>query len=108
MRLITRRHLQQAKDAYPDAAKELNAWEAIVSKARWFSFRDLRQTFGDADALDGYIIFNIRGNRYRLITVVHYCKTIRGRVTTGVIYIRSFLTHKQYDNRDNWDKEFGR
>jgi mRNA interferase HigB len=108
MRLVTKRHLQHANDAYPDAAKELNAWEAVVSKARWFSFHDLRQTLGDADAVDGYVVFNIRGNRYRLITVVHYCKLIGERVTTGVIYIRSFLTHKEYDNRANWDKEHRR
>jgi mRNA interferase HigB len=108
MRLITRQHLQQAKDAYPDAAKELSAWEAIVSKARWFNFHDLRQTFADADAADGYVVFNIRGNRYRLITVVHYSKVIGKRVTTGVTYIRSFLTRKEYDRRANWDKEHGR
>jgi mRNA interferase HigB len=108
MRLVTKRHLQQAKNAYPDAKKNLIAWEAIVSRARWFRFEDLRRTFGDADAVDGYVIFNIHGNHYRLITVVHYSKVMGKRVTTGVIYIRSFLTHKQYDNRANWDKEFGR
>jgi mRNA interferase HigB len=108
MRLVTRRHLQQAKDAYSDAAKELNAWESVVSNARWFSFHDLRQTFADADAVSGYVIFNICGNRYRLVTVVHYCKTVGRRTTTGVVYIRSFLTHKEYDNPANWDKEYGR
>jgi len=68
--------------------------------AEFFGGRDV---FQDADAVDGYVIFNIRRNRYRLITVVHYARPNTG----GHIYIRSFLTHKQYDNRSNWDRRFG-
>jgi mRNA interferase HigB len=53
--------------------------------------------------VDGYVIFNIRGNRYRLITVIHYVKTIEGRLTKGFVYIRSFLTHKEYNDTNKWD-----
>ena len=53
------------------------------------------------------MIFNIRQNRYRLITVIHYAKTTAQKRTQGHVYIRSFLTHKEYDNPANWDKEFG-
>jgi len=53
------------------------------------------------------VIFNIRQNRYRLITVIHYAKTTSEKKTEGHVYIRSFLTHKQYDNRSNWDRRFG-
>jgi mRNA interferase HigB len=63
--------------------------------------------FKDADPVDGYVIFNIRQNRYRLITVVHYAKTTDKRRTEGHVYIRSFLTHKEYDHRGNWDGRFG-
>jgi mRNA interferase HigB len=63
--------------------------------------------FKDADPVDGYVIFNIRQNRYRLITVVHYSKTMDEKQTEGPVYIRSFLTHKEYDNRSNWDRRFG-
>jgi mRNA interferase HigB len=63
--------------------------------------------FKDADLVDGYVIFNIRQNRYRLITVVHYSKTMHEKQTEGHVYIRSFLTHKEYDNRSNWDRRFG-
>ena len=63
--------------------------------------------FKDADPVDGCVIFNIRQNRYRLITVVHYSKTMDEKQTEGHVYIRSFLTHKEYDNRSNWDRRFG-
>jgi len=40
-------------------------------------------------------------------TVVHYAKTIDRKQTVGHVYIRSFLTHKEYDNPKNWDRRFG-
>jgi len=43
---------------------------------------------------DGYAIFNIRQNRYRLVTIIHYAREKDDRITEGHIYIRSFLTHR--------------
>ena len=101
---MTRRHLNEACAQYPDAAKEIQAWTAIVEAVRWHNFEEVRQMFKDADSVEGYVIFNIRGNRYRLVTVIHYAKT---RQTEGHVYIRSLLTHKEYDNPNNWDRRFG-
>ena len=106
--IVTRRHLRKAMERYPDAANEIGAWVGIVEAARWHNFTEIRSWFKDADTVDGYVIFNIRQNRYRLITVVHYAKTARRMQTEGHIYIRSFLTHKEYNNRRNWDKRFGK
>lgn len=92
---------------YPDAANESEAWVSIVEAVRWHTFSDVRNIFKDADYVDGYVVFNIRRNRYRLITVIHYAKTAEGSRTEGHVYIRSFLTHKQYNNPANWDKRFG-
>jgi mRNA interferase HigB len=108
MVIVTTKHLGDAAILYPDAAKELGVWEAIVSAVRWRNFSEVRATFPDADAIDGYVVFNIRHNRYRLITVLHYAKNLPRRHTQGHCYVRSFLTHRQYDNPANWDKEFGR
>lgn len=104
MNVVTRKHLFEAERLYPDAAKELRAWYKMVANARWRSLLDVRQVFPDADAVDGYVVFNIRQNRYRLITVLHYSRKKEDRFTEGHAYIRSFLTHKQYDNKANWDK----
>ena len=103
MHVVTRRHLVEAETRYPGAAKELRAWYKIASNVRWRNFVDVRQTFQDADSVDGYVIFNIRQNRYRLVTIVHYAREKDGRTTMGHIYIRSVLTHKEYDSRKNWD-----
>jgi len=106
--VVTRKHLSEAIESYPDAANEITAWLAIVQAVRWRNFEEVRRMFKDADLVDGYVVFNIRRNRYRLITVIHYAKTISERQTEGHLYIRSFLTHKQYSNRANWDRRYGR
>jgi mRNA interferase HigB len=106
--IVTRRHLSEAIDRYPDATSEIKAWTTIVEAVRWHNFAEVKEMFKDADFVNGYVVFNIRQNRYRLITVIHFAKTIREKRTQGHVYIRSFLTHKQYENPRNWDKRFGR
>jgi len=92
---------------YSDAASEVEAWTGIVEAVRWHNFAEVREMFKDADYVNGYVVFNIRRNRYRLIAVIHYAKTTGERQTEGHVYIRSFLTHKEYDNAGNWDRRFG-
>jgi mRNA interferase HigB len=105
--IVTRRHLSEAMKRYSDAASEVEAWTGITEAVRWHNFAEVREMFKDADYVNGYVVFNIRRNRYRLITVIHYAKTTEDRQTEGHVYIRSFLTHKEYDNPGNWDKRFG-
>lgn len=105
--IVTLRHLSEAMRDYPDAANEIKAWRTVVKSARWHNFEEVRIRFKDADDVDGYVIFNIRHNRYRLITVIHYAKTSKHAETQGHVYIRCFLTHKEYNNPKNWDRRFG-
>jgi mRNA interferase HigB len=105
--IVTRKYLREAMERYPDAANEIKAWVGIVEAVRWRNVTEVRGMFKDADAVDGYVIFNIRQNRYRLITVVHFSRTTGKKQTEGHVYIRSFLKHKEYDNRSNWDRRFG-
>lgn len=105
--IVTRKHLTEAMKSYQDAANEIKAWAAIVEAVRWHNFAEVRNMFKDADLVDAYVIFDVRHKRYRLITVIHYAKTMREMQTEGHVYIRSFLTHKEYDNRSNWDRKFG-
>ena len=108
MHIVTLKHLSEAMGRYPDAADEIKAWVSVVKAVRWHNFLEVRNTFKDADSVDGYVIFNIRHNRYRLVTLIHYAKTTDEKQTDGHVYIRSFLTHKEYGNRSNWDRRFGR
>jgi mRNA interferase HigB len=105
MHVITRKHLIEAERRYPDAAGEIRAWFRVAQEARWRSFIELRNTIKDADDVDGYVIFNVRHNRYRLVTVIHYSRLREGRMTQGHIYIRAFLTHREYDSRANRTRE---
>ena len=103
MHIVTKKHLSDAAAQYPDAAKEIWAWYKIVKASRWASFLDVRRVVPDADAVKGYVIFNIRQNRYRLLTIMHYAREKDGQLTEGHVYLRSFLTHKEYENPLNWD-----
>ena len=105
--IVTRKHLREAMEEHPDAASEIKAWVVIVESVRWHNFVELRRMFRDADYINGYVVFNIRRNRYRLITVIPYAKTSNERQTQGHVYIRSFLTHKEYNDPRNWDRKFG-
>jgi mRNA interferase HigB len=105
--IVTRKHLSDAMQVYPEAANEIKAWVAIVKGVRWHSFAEVRLMFRDADYVNGYVVFNIRRNRYRLITVIHYAKTTDAKRTAGHVYIRSLLTHKDYNDPRNWDRKFG-
>jgi mRNA interferase HigB len=105
--IIAGRHIQSIAQKYPDAADEITAWVKVVRTAQWQNMVDVRAVYRDADLVRGFVVFNVRHNRYRLITVIHFAKTRDGKTTQGHVYIRSFLTHRQYDNPANWDKEFG-
>jgi mRNA interferase HigB len=108
MVIVTGRHLEDMVRRYPDAAPEISAWAKVVRASRWRNLVELRALYRDADSIRGYVVFNIRHNRYRLITVIHFSKEKDGKQTQGHVYIRSLLTHKEYDDPKNWDKEFGR
>jgi mRNA interferase HigB len=95
--IITVKRLQQAAEDHPEASAEIASWIKIVKAARWKNFVELRGTFPDADDVDGFVVFNIRRNRYRLVAAVHYAKWIESRLTLGHVYIGAFLTHKEYD-----------
>ena len=106
MNVVITKHLNEAAARHPNTANEIAAWAAIVKHVRWTSSTDVRQVFGDADSVGGYVVFDLRRNRYRLVTVIHYARERNGKPTEGHVYIRSFLTHKEYDIRANRDKEY--
>lgn len=108
MHIVTKEHLEEAAETYKDAAREIETWHGIVKGAHWHNFPEMRAIFKDADPVGKFVVFDFRNNRYRLITIIHYVKTIEGRPTQGRVYIRSFLTHKENDNPANWDRKYGK
>ena len=91
MYIVTEKHLNEAMTKYRDAANEIKLWKAIVKEARWHNFEEVRSVFKDADPVDGYVIFDFRDNRYRLVTVIHWAKTTTKKQTVGDIRSISLL-----------------
>jgi mRNA interferase HigB len=93
MHIITRKRLLEFAKRHPDCSNALESWYRIVKRTDFDSFTELRQIFPSADKVDNLTIFNIGGNKARLIAAVHY--------NIHRIYIRHILTHKEYD-RGSW------
>jgi len=71
----------------------LEAWYAEAKKAEWKSFSDIKTRYRSADVIAGNrVVFNICGNKYRLIVKVQY--------QLGIVYIRFIGTHAEYDKVD--------
>jgi len=95
MHIISRKALQIFWVDYPDAESALQRWYKIVHHTNFENFGALRKTFPSADKVGDLIVFNIGGNKYRLIASVHFNR--------DKIYIRHVLTHKEYD-KGAWKK----
>ncbi len=74
---------------HPDSKSSLTAWYKLMQASEFANFSDLKQTFAGADHVKGMTVFNISGNKYRLIAAIHYNRR--------KVYIRHVLTHAEYD-----------
>jgi len=93
MRIISRKKLREFWERHPDARQSLQAWYADVSIAEWKTPSDIRNVYKNASFLtDNRVVFNIKGNKYRLIVAIRY--------EYGIVYIRFIGTHRDYDNID--------
>ncbi len=91
MHVISRKALRQFWEKYPDSKTPLVRWFKIMDKQDFGNFAELRATFPSADNVGGLIVFNIGGNKVRLIAAVHYNR--------NKIYILYVLTHAEYSQR---------
>jgi mRNA interferase HigB len=89
MHVITRKRLNEFATKHPDTESSLAHWYGIMRKNRFANFAQLRETFPYADQVGKFTVFNIGGNKARLIAALHYNR--------NKIYIRHVLTHKEYD-----------
>ncbi|MCP4472836.1 MAG: type II toxin-antitoxin system HigB family toxin [Gammaproteobacteria bacterium] len=78
---------------YTDAREQTLAWYRFTLKADWSAPDEVKRDFGNASILkDGRVVFNIAGNKYRLVVWINY--------VYRVVYVRFIGTHKQYDKID--------
>jgi len=94
MRIIRESRIKEFWRKYSDAEASLIIWTKYVKSQNWNNPAELSNTaLFSPDPVKNFVIFNIGGNKYRLITYIDY--------TNKVIFIRDFLTHTEYD-RNKW------
>ncbi len=95
MHLITRKRLDEFAEKYPETRTASAQWYAGVKRNSFSSFPNLRLMFPTADQVGKLTVFNVGGNKVRLIAAIHYNRKR--------IYIRAILTHEEYD-RGRWQE----
>jgi mRNA interferase HigB len=96
MRLISTRNLLAAARQFPDVESQIQKWRYVVQKADWQNLEDVKCVYRDAEAVGNFTVFNIKGNKYRLIVDINYER--------GTIYYKRFLTHAEY-NKNHWKND---
>ena len=81
--------MNEFAERYPDTTNALTNWYRLMKRNEFASVEELRILFPAADKVGKLTVFNIGGNKVRLIAAIHYNRK--------KIYIRALLTHKEYD-----------
>ena len=93
MRIIAKKTLKEfweKNPKYSDAQKPLEAWHEEVKRSNWKNSQEVKDKYGDASIIgDSRVVFNIHGNKYRLVVKVNY--------QIAIVYIRFIGTHNEYD-----------
>jgi len=94
MRVVKIKTLSTFWALYPDTEGPLQAWYHHASAAQWSKPDDVKKDYADASILsNNRVVFNIKGNQYRLVVAIHY--------KSQIIFIRFMGTHAQYDRIDS-------
>lgn len=96
MRIISKAALRNFWSVHPKAETPLSIWYKLVDKTNFEGFNDLRKAFNSVDMVDDYVVFDIGGNKYRLIAKINF--------NQQKVYVRHVLTHTEYD-RGNWKRK---
>jgi len=93
MRVIALGALRTFWNRRPDAEIPLRSWYAVSSRAGWSSPAEVKAAYRNASFIaNNRIVFNTKGNDYRLVVAVHYNR--------GMMFIRFVGTHREYDRID--------
>lgn len=93
MRIIAKKTLKEFWEKHNDCEQQLKAWHNEAKKAKWENHNELKEDYPSASILaNDRVVFNIKGNHYRLIVCINY--------RTKLIKIRFIGTHKSYNKID--------
>ncbi len=89
MRVISNKALIDFSVAHPEANSSLQTWRKVIALSVFTSFASLKTTFNTVDKVGLFYVFDIGGNKYRVIAAIHF--------DHQKLYIRHVFTHKEYD-----------
>ena len=89
MKLISNMALREFAARHPDAAQPLQDFRHLVEHGAFNSFAQLKATFANVDKVDERYVFNIGGNKYRLVAAIAF--------QAGLMWVKAVLTHREYD-----------
>lgn len=89
MHVITRKRLNDFAARYPETENALSVWYGQMKHHDFASIEEIRQLFPSADKVGRLTVFNVGGNKIRVVAAVHYNRK--------KVYIRAVLTHSEYD-----------
>lgn len=92
MKLISNKSLRDFSALHPDAEVPLQAFRHLIEKGRYENFAELRATFRGVDKVGGRFVFNIGGNKYRLVAAIAFAPQL--------VWVKAVLTHVDYDKGD--------
>jgi len=93
VRLISNRALREFGLAHPRANGPLQGWRRVIEKNRFANWAALKSAFNTVDRVGDLVVFDIGGNKYRVIAYV--------RFERQVLYVKAVLTHREYE-RGEW------
>ena len=89
MKIISNSALRAFAAEHPQADAPLKGWRRVVEKNRYANWSDLKASFNSVDRVGDLVVFDIGGNKYRLISYIRFEKQI--------VYIKAVLAHQEYD-----------
>ena len=89
MKLVSNKVLREFAAKHADAAQPLQDFRRLIEHGTYANFARLKATFASVDKVDDRYVFNIGGNKYRLVAAIAF--------KPGLLWVKAVLTHKEYD-----------
>lgn len=89
LRVISNKALTNFSASHPAADEPMQAWRKVIESRMFMNFAEIKATFNATDKVGNYYVFDIGGNKYRIVAAIHF--------DHQKIYVRHIFTHKEYD-----------
>ncbi len=88
MHVVSHKAIRIFCEEHPEARNALDYWYRVAKRASWAGFAEVKQSFNSADFVTPFVVFDIGGNKYRLIAEINFSRR--------VLFTRGVMTHKNY------------